>query len=303
MTKPVLIRIDVDSVEGMNNGIPYYLEVFEKYGFSASFFIPFGTNNIVSAGLRRMWQPAFWRQFWYMKPWRTYRFFDRRFAGSVEIGLGHPNIVRDIREAGFEVALHGYDHAYISDNAYTMGEKDYSRQMDLAVKAYEDTLGEKPSGSGTPAWRFNEMIARVQDRLGLRYASDMIGQRPCRVRVGDYLSSTVQVPINIDNVFPLVVRFGGDHKKTLDYLKRQIASRGDYICMTVHTEYEFVHFHRELDELFGFMAENGMRGERFDRFAQNLDVESLPVEDVVLLAYDGAVGKVASTHRFESLIG
>ncbi len=303
MSKTVLIKIDVDSVEGMRSGVPFYLETLARFGFSASFFIPFGPNNVVSAGLRRMWRPAFWRQVYYMKPWRTYRLFDADFDKSLEIGKGHPDMVRAIRDAGFEVALHGYDHALISNDAYNMTSEAYAEQLRLARDAYRDILGTDPVGTGAPAWRFNETTARVQDGMNFAYASDMIGDGPCWVKVGDYLSTTVQVPINIDNVFPLVVEFKGDHARTLDYLKRQVSARDDYICMTIHTEYEYVHFRREMTELFRFMAENDMRGQRFDRFVEKLPKTDLPNKDVGYCSYNGAVGDVASTMPIQSLIG
>jgi peptidoglycan/xylan/chitin deacetylase (PgdA/CDA1 family) len=297
MTKSVLIRIDVDSVEGIRHGVEFYFKLFEKYGFHASFFVPMGRNNVVSAGFRRMWRPAFWRQLYYMKPWSTYRLFDSDYDKDGEIGASHPDTLRAMERKGHEVALHGFDHAFISDNAYTMSEVDYGRQIELARNAYEAILDHPPAGTGTPAWRCTEMIARVQDRSGFRYASDMIGAEPCRLRFGDYVSRTIQVPANIDNVFPLVVGYRGDHRKTLDHLKAQIDSRGDYVAMTVHTEYEFVHFGKEMDELFAYLADQGYVGKRYDRFAQGLNADDLPVKDLVYYSYNGAVGPVAATDR------
>lgn len=293
----MLIRIDVDSVEGIREGVDFYLNLFSKYGFRASFFVPMGGNNVITAGLKRAFRPSFWRQVYYMKPWRTYRLFDPGVDRGGEIGRGHPEVLRSIVENGHEVALHGFDHAYISDHAYELDEVAYGEQIDTATAAYEEILGRPPAGTGTPAWRCNETILKVQDDRNFSYASDLIGAGPCRLRVGDYRSSTPQVPANIDNVFPLVVRFRGDHRKVLDYLKQQILSRGDYVAMTAHTEYEFVHFGKEMEELFSFMADNGLLGERYDRFAATLDAARLPEKEVGYYAYDGAVGRVAAADR------
>ena len=295
MAKPVLIRVDVDSVEGIRNGVDFYLELFDKYGFKASFFVPMGPNNAVSAGLKRAFRPSFWKQVYYMKPWQTYRLFDRQYDRSAEIGGGAPEVLQKIVAHGHEVALHGYDHAFISDNAYLITSEQYFSQIEQARGVYGRTLGGVPAGTGSPAWRCNENTLRVQDQLGFTYASDFIGTEPCRIKIDEYLSTTPQVPANVDNVFPLVVRYRGDHDKTLDYLKRQIDTRGDYVAMTVHTEYEFVQFGNYMDKLFRFMVDTGRVGERYDRLAATLEISALPEKELSYYSYDGAVGKVAAT--------
>ena len=295
MANPVLIRIDVDSVEGIHNGVDFYLELFEKYGFKASFFVPMGPNNIVSAGLKRMFRPAFWKQVYYMKPWQTYSLVGGKYDRASEIGGGAPDILKKIVDHGHEVALHGYDHAYISDNAYNLSTEEYSAQIERAQETYGRILGGRPAGTGSPAWRCNETMLRVQDKLGFEYSSDFIGTVPCKVKVGDYQSSTIQVPANLDNVFPLVVRNRGNHDKVLDYLKNQIDERGDYVAMTIHTEYEFVQFGKHMDKLFRFMSETGRVGERYDTYAKSLDHSTLPVKEISYYSYDGAVGNVAAT--------
>ncbi|MEG3618617.1 DUF2334 domain-containing protein [Magnetovibrio sp. PR-2] len=295
MTRPVLIRIDVDSIEGIRNGVDFYLELFEKYGFKASFFVPMGPNNIVSAGLKRALKPAFWKQVYYMKPWQTYNLLDNSQDRSCEIGGGAPEVLQKIIAHGHEVALHGYDHAFISDNAYTLSPEQYKEQLDLALKTYSSALNGRPKGTGSPAWRCNETMLRVQDGLDFSYASDFIGTGPCRVKIGEYVSPTIQVPANLDNVFPLVVRHKGNHDKVLDYLKRQIDSRGNYVAMTIHTEYEFVQFGKHMDKLFQFMAQTGRVGERYDRYAEKLDASTLPLKKISYYSYDGAVGNVAAT--------
>ncbi|MBT3368104.1 MAG: polysaccharide deacetylase family protein [Rhodospirillaceae bacterium] len=295
MPIPVLIRIDVDSIEGIHKGVDFYLELFEKYGFKASFFVPMGPNNVVSAGLMRISQPAFWKQVYYMKPWQTYRLLDKQFDRNAEIGGGAPAVLKKIVGHGHEVALHGYDHAYISDNAYSLTPEQYSNQINRARDIYHGALGGVPSGTGSPAWRCDEKTLRVQDQLGFTYASDFIGSEPCRVKIGEYTSSTPQIPANLDNIFPLVVRYRGNHDKALDHLKRQIDDRGDYVAMTIHTEYEFVQFGRHMDKLFRFLVNTGRVGERYDCHAATLDVAALPEKELSYYSYDGAVGKVAAT--------
>jgi len=295
LTRPALIRIDVDSVEGIHNGVDFYLELFEKYGFKASFFVPMGPNNVVSAGLKRALRPAFWKQVYYMKPWQTYNLFGSEYDRGAEIGGSAPEVLQKIIAHGHEVALHGYDHAYISDNAYTLTPEEYSDQITKARNIYANAIGGVPAGTGSPAWRCNENMLRIQDQQGFAYASDFIGTEPCRIKIGDYASRTPQVPANLDNVFPLAVRYGGNHDKVLDYLKGQIDERGDYVAMTVHTEYEFVQFGKHMDKLFQFMADAGRVGERYDRYADTLDVAALPEKELSYYSYDGAVGNVAAT--------
>ncbi|MBL6933851.1 MAG: polysaccharide deacetylase family protein [Alphaproteobacteria bacterium] len=295
MTKSVIIRIDVDSVEGIRNAIPFYLKELGKHNFQASFFIPLGQNNVLKAALWRIWRPSFWKQSFYMKPWKTYTWFDKDVDKTGDIGAGHPEVLRMIEEHGHEIALHGYDHATISDNAYSMSAVDYRKQIDMACEAYRDILGHDPAGTGSPGRRYNQVFADVQDPMEFLYASDVGGPEPCQVRVGDRVSSTIQVPVNIESVFSIVVRNRGNHKKSLDDLISQIEACDDFLCLLLHTEYDYVHFRDHLRDLFTHMADNGYKGIRCDHYAEQLKAEDLPIKEVKYGQWDGAVGPIAYT--------
>lgn len=299
-SKSLLIRIDVDSVMGLSEGTPFYLDLLDRMGFKATFFIPLGPNRLLRAACRRLLDPGFWKQCYYMKPWQTY--FKRRSSSDLgcNIGLSNPDIMVEIEARGHEVGLHGYDHAYISNRAYLMTPEEYRRELERTFTTYVEILGHPPSGTASPAWRSNETMLKVQDKYDFKYASDMFGLSPTYVKTNGYHSTTLQLPTNTDPVFPLVVNHRGDKEKVLKNLIHQIEMHAGSPTLHLHTEYEFVHFRDELEQLFNYLARNNYKSVCYNQFAADLKDMLYSHKEIIYFKYPGAFGYVAGTEHIIS---
>ena len=291
MTNTVQIRIDVDSCHGLAHGVPFYLRLLKRYGFGATFFVPMGPNKLQQAVWRRLRQPLFWKQLWYFKPWSALS-AGRRCEFGPEIGAGNPDMLKRIEDECCEVALHGYDHAMISNRAYSMTESEYACQIDKSLDLYVKTLGHLPQGTASPAWRCSEMILRVQDRYGFAYASDLCGKGPCFVESNGYVSHTIQIPTNVDTVFALVMKMGGDRNAALGAMKSQIQNEENPVLI-LHTEYDFLHFNGQLESLFSWLADRGYGAESFTDLNRCIERSDIPQKKLSYTLYEGAYGQVA----------
>lgn len=291
MGADVFVRVDVDSSRGLAEGVPFYLDLFEELGWGATFCIPMGPNDLVPAAFRRLLDFGFWRQCWYMQPWKTHLGGGKHHPR--DIGLGNPDMVREIERRGFEVALHGFDHALISNKAYEMSADRYREQLDKAVEAYVGILGHEPAGTASPAWRCSRTMLEVQDGMGFVYASDLFGKAPGYVEADGYVSSVPQIPCSTDPVFPLVVDNRGDKKAAFAELEAQLLASRQFASLLLHTEYDVIHCRDEVAGLLRLLKSKGVGGDSLVVASSGAQIDKRAFRSVVYRKYHGAFGLVA----------
>lgn len=79
----------------------------------------------------------------------------------------HPELAREVRDAGHTVGMHGYRH----DNFSQLSAADQGRDLKAMIAAYVDALGEQPA-----AWRFpflaeSPVMLKALQQLGLTVMS------------------------------------------------------------------------------------------------------------------------------------
>ncbi|GAB3058794.1 polysaccharide deacetylase family protein [Sediminivirga luteola] len=95
----------------------------------------------------------------------------------------YPEQCRMIRDAGHELALHGYVHELVS----TLTEEGERETIERSVEAFDRVLGVQPVGLRTPSWDFTAHTVPLIEEAGLIYDSSLMGQdyEPYFVRKGD----------------------------------------------------------------------------------------------------------------------
>jgi polysaccharide deacetylase family protein (PEP-CTERM system associated) len=66
----------------------------------------------------------------------------------------HPHLIRTIASCGHEVACHSYYHNRID----RMGEEEFRKDTEMAIKAIADASGVRPVGYRAPSWSINSRI-------------------------------------------------------------------------------------------------------------------------------------------------
>lgn len=112
---------------------------------------------------------------------------DRDITGTFFIP-GHtvetyPEESRMIRDAGHEIALHGYAHELVSNQT----PEEEAASVDRAIEVFDRVLGVQAVGLRTPAWDYTDATIGIIEDRGLLYDSSLMGQdyRPYWVRKGD----------------------------------------------------------------------------------------------------------------------
>lgn len=95
----------------------------------------------------------------------------------------YPDECRRIRDAGHEIAVHGYMHELVSELTAAEEERATSRALDVI----DVTLGITPVGVRTPSWDFTTATTGILKKFGFSYDSSLMGQdyRAHYLREGD----------------------------------------------------------------------------------------------------------------------
>ena len=230
----IALRVDVDTRRGLHEGVPRLLDLFRRLDVVASFFVTMGPDRSGLA-VRRAWRPSFLMKMLRTNPFRLYgvrTLLSGALLPARLVGAGAPALLRDVAEAGHEVAPHGWDHVRWQDRIDRLSSDAVRADLTAAARAYESALGVPPSASAAPGWRTNIAALIVQEELGLRYASDVRGRVPVRPRVDGGPLKTVQIPTTMPTMDELLGR-------TADIGAALSAALGNTLnVFTLHAEVE-----------------------------------------------------------------
>jgi hypothetical protein len=195
--QPVSLKVDVDTHDGMRDGVPNLLDAFRAAGVRATFFLSFGPDNSGKAVLNVLRQPGFLKKMVRtgapsLYGWRT--ILSGTLLPARPIATKFPDIVRRIEEEGHEVAVHAWDHRLWQDHLEELDSSRIEAEFERSFGAFETILGRRSRAVAAPAWFETAASLQVQDGLGLLYASDLRGGVPCYPVLDGYRSTTLQLP-------------------------------------------------------------------------------------------------------------
>lgn len=87
-------------------------------------------------------------------------------------------LLRQVRDAGFEVGVHGWNVRHWTKHAEQAAAAWSETQLQQAIEAFEEVFAAPPRLHAAPGWRSNPHALRLTQRLGFAYASDMRGRHP-----------------------------------------------------------------------------------------------------------------------------
>ena len=267
----------MDTRRGLADGVPRLLELFRRLDVLASFFVTMGPERSGTA-IRRAWRPSFLLKMLRTNPFKLYG-VRALLAGTLlparPVGAGSPALLREIAGAGHEVAPHGWDHFGWQDRVDRMDDAALRRELRAAAAAYETALGTAPAASAAPGWRMTEAALRVQEDLGLAYASDVRGRVVFRPRVDGGALKTIQVPTTMPTLDELLGRVR-DVEGALT-----AALRPGLNVLTVHAEVEGGPL---LDRFGGWVEAMRRSGRHFVRLCELADAaRAQPVPEAALV--------------------
>jgi undecaprenyl phosphate-alpha-L-ara4FN deformylase len=188
------LKIDVDSLRGTREGVPRLVEMLQRHGAGATFFFSLGPDH--TSALRRA----------------------TRAIPAPDIGRRCPDVLRAVRDAGFEVGIHAWDSA-VWQAGVVKGDADWTaRQMALAMARFEEIFGERATVRAAPGWKMNKHAWRNTQALGFDYAADTCGTHPFVPVVRAEIIACPQVPTTLPSLDEWIGREGVTEETVVERL-------------------------------------------------------------------------------------
>lgn len=239
----VAFKVDVCNHRALHAGLPELLRTLDRAGAPASIFVSFGPDHSGRA-IRRIFRRGFLTKMLRTRAPRMYgvrTLFSGTLLPAQAVGESAAALLRAAEAAGHAVGLHGFDHVGWQDGVAQMDEASvrasYARSLDL----FAQTLDHAPRFSGAPGWQITPASLRVQDELGLAFASDCRDGAPFYPELDGGSAKTLQVPTTLPTSDELLAA-GAARERELDgwYQAHLAPDRPNVIG--VHAEAEGIHF-------------------------------------------------------------
>ena len=290
------LKVDVDTHDGMRDGVPVLLDVFKEFRVHATFFPAFGPDNSGKAIWNVFRKKGFLKKMLRtgapkLYGWRT--ILSGTLLPARMIASKFPDIVRRIADEGHEVGVHAWDHRLWQDHLDRLDGKRVEEQLARSFDAYERILGKRPRAVAAPAWYATTTSLKAQDRLGLLYASDMRGGAPGYPDLEGYPSSTLQIPTTQPCLEELLVQGADDLPSCVDRILTSPAFAGAQV-IPLHAEVEGGVYRPFLEMLLRRLKDGNATVMTLEEQATRLlsQPEPPPRMPVALSAMNGRAGAV-----------
>jgi undecaprenyl phosphate-alpha-L-ara4FN deformylase len=291
----VALKVDVDTHQGMGEGVPRLMRVLTEAGVTATFFVAMGPDNSGRAVVRVLRNPGFFKK---MRRTHAVAMYGLRtvLSGTLmparPIALAFPGLMRELSRSGFEVGVHGYDHVLWQDRLDERGDE-IRAEIEEAFEAFRAVMGERSRSFAAPGWRSSSPALRVLDTFGLEYRSDTRGTAPYLCAIGGETFATPEIPTTL----PTLDEVMGPELAAPDAIVRLYLDRMNSTALNVHTihaETEGLGHIETFVALLRALKERGARFVRMREVASALDRTALPVCEVVRTTLPGRAGWISA---------
>ena len=174
------LKIDVDTYRGTREGVPRLVEVLQKHKAGATFLFSLGPDHTGRA-IKRAFRPGFMKKVSRTSVLEHYGVKTLLYGTLLpgpDIGKRCADTMRRVRDAGFEVGIHTWDHVKWQDHVARAGAGWTGEEMGAAYLRFSEIFGERARTHGAAGWQMNMHALRLTQRLGFDYCSDTRGHCP-----------------------------------------------------------------------------------------------------------------------------
>lgn len=291
--RQIALRITASSYRGTLQGIPNLVEQLRRHGAGATFLFTLGPDHSGRA-IKRLLRPG------YLKQARRTRAFSHYGLATLltgtllptpQIGRRAASVLRGVRDSGFEVGMHGWDHWNWEDKVAESDAAWTERQMHLAADRYADIFKAAPTLNGAAGWQMNRHAMRLSQRMGLRYASDTRGTRPFLPVQNGEIILCPQVPTTLPTTDELIGLDGVTEDNVAETLLRETAldpAHGH--VFTLRAEREGMKLAPVFEKLLTGWREQGYSIVAMQDIVDQLDRDTLPHHQVIPGTVPGRLG-------------
>lgn len=266
---PVLgLKIDVDTYQGMKNGVPRLLEILKGFGLKGTFFLSIGPDASGRAVLQLLKNPQFLKKMFRTNAPGLYGFRTALYGTllpSPLIALSFPDLVRRILSEGHEVQFHAWDHRRWQDDLGEQPRAWIEDWFEKGIEGFRKLTGHRPAAFGAPSWRIDDRVLEVVAGHGFKYLS-------CTRAAAPFLYQGLEIP-EIPSDLPCFEEAGIEEGTEAVLLALR---RGGLHVLPVHAEAEGGIWDKPFLRLLERSLALGCRVATLEEIRWDLDYESLP---------------------------
>ncbi len=204
------LKIDVDTLRGTREGVPNLVTTLTKHGAGATFLFSLGPDHTGRA-IKRVFRPGFFgkvRRTSVVQHYGVRTLLYGTLLPGPDIGRRAADVMRGVRDAGFETGIHSYDHIRWQDGVADADAAWTRAEMQRACDRYTEIFGTAPLTHGAAGWQMNIHALRLTQRLGFEYCSDGRGTYPHLPVWNAELIRCPQLPTTLPTLDELIGRGG-----------------------------------------------------------------------------------------------
>jgi peptidoglycan/xylan/chitin deacetylase (PgdA/CDA1 family) len=291
------LKIDVDTDRGTREGVPALVADCREFGVPACFLFSLGPDQTGRA-ITRIFRPGFFQKVSRTSVVSLYgvrTLLNGTLLPAPHIGRRNAGVMRAVRDAGFEVGIHAYNHYRWQDHVRTMSLAAVRAEFGAARTEFRRIFGHDAATAGAAGWQSTAHSREAYDEAELVYASDTRGGPPFFPRIGERIFRTLEIPTTLPTLDELMGRPEFPDRALVPHLIAGL--RTDRLnVFTLHAELEGMGRRGVFRELLATAHEAGVKFVRMDAEARRLlaDRESIPVRGQIMTTVDGRSGQVAS---------
>ncbi|HEY2257433.1 MAG TPA: polysaccharide deacetylase family protein [Variovorax sp.] len=292
----IALKVDVDTLRGTQEGVPKLVQALQAAGAQASFLFSLGPDHTGRAILR-VFRPGFLSKVSRTSVVEHYGIRTLLYGSLLpgpDIGKRTAGVMREVRDAGFEVGVHCWDHVKWQDRMLQRDPAWITDEMELAVRRFGEIFGVPATVHGAAGWQFNAAAARAESQLGITLASDTRGSGPF-MPVGDdgRTLGPPQFPTTLPTLDELIGIDDMNEANVHQHLLSLTADASQEHVYTLHAELEGMKLLPVFERLLAGWTQQGHRLVALGQLGDGLDPASLPRHRIELGEVPGRSGLLA----------
>jgi undecaprenyl phosphate-alpha-L-ara4FN deformylase len=290
------LKVDVDTLRGTLEGVPRIAALLSRLNVGATFYFSVGPDHTGRA-LKRALRPGFLRKVRRTSVvshygWRTLLY--GTLLPGPPIGARAGAVMRAVRDAGFEVGVHCYDHVRWQDGVVRANDAWTRREFTRALDTFTAVFGTATRSHAAAGWQLNPYTLSLEGEFDLDFASDTRGTHPFLPAMGNVRGVCAQIPTTLPTLDELIGIDGASPDDACARL-RTLASGATFPSQvfTLHAELEGGQLAPQFEALLRGWLADGFTIESMSSLAATLDVTRLPHHVIEMGEIPGRSGRLA----------
>lgn len=240
-SRRIALKIDCATYRGTAHGVPQLVAALQRHGAGATFLFTLGSPRTGAQLLRsgaRALRAIGGHTLLAHYGWSA--LLHGTALPAPDIGRRCADVMRRVRDEGFEVGIHAWDSARWCRRAADADAAWTVREMRRAADRFRDIFGSPARVHGAPGWQMNAHAYRQTQRLGFDYCSDTRGTHPFIPVLNAELIACPQVPTTLPGLVELLDRRGAKPEEAVSALleaARSSSAPAGHVY-TAHAEFE-----------------------------------------------------------------